>query len=164
MYHSQLKFISETVVISERIFLESIQLNICLVSVFSRWNQDNSIKFLWLNICVMNHNKKWYYLICIIRHPKNRYLDIPMAERFSKLCYHIPNDKIGKFHTKTRTRERDWLRKSIKRMQVFKTKENKEIKPMEDANTARFRQSPCVNQRKLILEISLLSFIESFLP
>lgn len=35
LYHSQLKFISETVVISERVFLESIQLNICLVSVFS---------------------------------------------------------------------------------------------------------------------------------
>ena len=91
-------------------------------------------------------------------------MDIPIAERFSKLCYHIPNDKIGKLHTKTRTRERDWFRKSIKRMQIFKTKENKETKPMEEANTTRFRQSPCVNQKKLILEISLLSFTESFLP
>lgn len=48
--------------------------------------------------------------------------------------------------------------------QIFKTKENKETKPMGEVNTTRFRQSQCVNQRKWILEISLLFFIEPFLP
>ena len=72
MYHSQLKFISETVFISERVFLESIQLNICF-SVFSSWNQDCSIKFLWLSHelswiiwIIMNHNKDditWFALL-----------------------------------------------------------------------------------------------------